>query len=158
MEPKTCPVIITDSAMAELKKGYSNNNLTPNHALRIGVNGSDENELQYLVGFDLPLPEDVEYSQNNFKIIIHQQHQLYVAGLVLDYVDEEKGKGFVFMIPGGGCGCGHSHNHEHEHSHEHSHQTGNDSKHSSHSSSHDTLSDKKHEHGGCGDPGCGSNH
>ena len=90
------PLKITDKAYLKLLQYKSILNIADDQAVRIGSKGMSGGKAVFLVAFDTPEPNDVIYQYKALKIIVKITHQMYLAGLTVDYKDNETEKGFVF--------------------------------------------------------------
>ncbi len=107
----TTDILITDKAVAQVKKLMSENNIDSSFGLRIGVKGGGCSGLTYNLGFDNNLSEiDTLVEKDGIKLFIDGKSLFYLSGTELDFSDGLNGKGFVFNNPNATktCGCGES--------------------------------------------------
>lgn len=102
------PIQLTASAIKELKKIRTQQNIPAEHGLRIGVKGGGCSGFSYLLGFDLQKDKDQVYHYEDLKILIEKAHGLYLAGMEIDWVEGLNNRGFSFNNPNAKetCGCG----------------------------------------------------
>ena len=67
--------------------------------LRLWISGKNCEGLLYGVTFDGPAPEDHMVIQRGVAVIIDPDTARYVEGSSIDYVDDERGKGFLVENP-----------------------------------------------------------
>lgn len=104
-------VDVTDKAVQEIKKIMESNNIPAEYNLRIGVKGGGCSGLSYSLGFDSESkPTDNVIEKNGVTIVVDMKSFLFLSGTQIDYIDDEKGKGFIFNNPNAvrTCGCGSS--------------------------------------------------
>lgn len=103
-------VNITENAISELKRIMTEKNISEGHGLRMGVKGGGCSGFSYILGFDSKNEEDNEYDVNGLKVYMHPSHQMYLAGIQLDFHDGLNARGFTFINPNATktCGCGSS--------------------------------------------------
>jgi len=107
---KQSPVSLTQSALNELKRLMTEKNVAQDHGLRVGVKGGGCAGFSYILGFDKKDNLDEEYELGGLKIFMNKAHQIYLAGIEIDYKDGLDARGFVFNNPNATktCGCGDS--------------------------------------------------
>jgi iron-sulfur cluster assembly protein len=83
---------LTSSAIAQLKKIKSEQQISDNHGLRVGVKGGGCSGFSYILGFDQPKEDD------------------YRLGIEIDWLEGLNNRGFSFNNPNAKstCGCGSS--------------------------------------------------
>lgn len=83
----------------------------PEYFLRVGVKGGGCSGLTYELDFDNePKAGDMEFGDDQLKIVCDMKSFLYLCGTELDFTDGLNGKGFHFNNPNASrtCGCGES--------------------------------------------------
>lgn len=83
----------------------------PEYFLRVGVKGGGCSGLTYQLDFDNESKTgDMEFGDDNLKIVCDMKSFLYLCGTELDFTDGLNGKGFNFINPNASrtCGCGES--------------------------------------------------
>lgn len=104
----TSPIALTSGAIVQLKKIYSEQNLSDEHGLRIGVKGGGCSGFTYVLGFDVKKDKDVIYEIEGFKVYMEKAHGIYLIGMEIDWLDGLNNRGFTFANPNAkeSCGCG----------------------------------------------------
>ena len=107
---KQSPVTLTEGAVNELKRMITEKNVPEDHGLRIGVKGGGCAGFSYILGFDKKESLDEEFQFQGLKIVMNKAHQIYLAGIEIDYKDGLDARGFIFNNPNATktCGCGSS--------------------------------------------------
>ena len=99
----------TESAIAELKNllGKESKEVT---GVRMAVKGGGCSGLSYVLEFDKVRDGDNILEQDGVHFFMDRKSTIYLKGIVLDYKEGLKGKGFVFTNPNASstCGCGES--------------------------------------------------
>lgn len=90
-------VELTDSAVSEIIKIKTINNVPDNYGLRLGIKSGGCCGLEYVLGFENDVREnDIVYESKGIKIIIDNNSIDFLAGATLDYQANEFGQGFVY--------------------------------------------------------------
>ena len=107
-DTKVQPISLTEGAVAELKKIFTEQNISEDHGLRIGVKGGGCSGLSYILGFDIKKDGDEEFDMDGLRIFMNRAHGMYLAGMEIDYLDNLENRGFIFNNPNAAetCGCG----------------------------------------------------
>ncbi|MDX2189171.1 MAG: iron-sulfur cluster assembly accessory protein [Bacteroidota bacterium] len=92
------PFTISDIACDEIKKMMQIKGIDASFSLRLGIKGSGCSGSGYLIGFDTKSGNDKQYDYNGIKIIIDKKQILYIAGVKIDFIEENNQRGFVFSI------------------------------------------------------------
>lgn len=102
------PVNFNEGAVRELKMLMNDEKFTPGNVLRIGVKGGGCSGLSYMLGFDEPKPEDNSFEANGLPYIVNPAHEMYLAGMTIEWHDGLDSRGFKFVNPNASstCGCG----------------------------------------------------
>ena len=102
-------ITITESAQRKIETIFSDEE-NKMKGLRLGVIGGGCSGLQYQMEFSVPTEKDRIIDYSSFKVLLDPKSTIYLKGIVLDYEDGLKGKGFVFKNPNATntCGCGES--------------------------------------------------
>jgi iron-sulfur cluster assembly accessory protein len=76
--------------------------------LRIGVKGGGCSGLSYVLGFDQKKENDNQYDSEGITYVIEKAHELYLAGMEIDWQGGLNSRGFTFRNPNASatCGCG----------------------------------------------------
>ncbi|HLP28393.1 MAG TPA: iron-sulfur cluster assembly accessory protein [Candidatus Didemnitutus sp.] len=104
-------IIITNKAIAEVKKIKASNNIADDFGLRLGVKGGGCSGMSYTLGFDAASREnDLVLDAEGVRVFIDSKSMFYLMGMTLDFSDGLMGKGFTFNNPNATktCGCGSS--------------------------------------------------
>ena len=104
-------VMVTSTAVAEVRR-YMDENGSPDSAgLRIGVLPGGCSGFQYGLNIeDEAAEDDMVLESNGLKLFVDPFSMQYLGGVEIDYVTTFQGSGFTFNNPNasGGCGCGSS--------------------------------------------------
>jgi iron-sulfur cluster assembly protein len=102
------PVSLTESAAAELKNVWKNENLPEDYALRVGVKGGGCSGFEYVLGFDAVKDGDDMFETHGIRCVMNRAHGIYLMGMEVDYVNGLNNRGFTFSNPNAKstCGCG----------------------------------------------------
>jgi iron-sulfur cluster assembly protein len=104
------PVTFTEGAVAEIRRLQNEPGFDASFFLRIGVKGGGCSGLSYILGFDNKGEKDREYEVDGVRFIMEQAHELYLAGMQIDWENGLNNRGFTFNNPNASstCGCGSS--------------------------------------------------
>lgn len=104
----TAPVTLTEGAKKEIRKLISQQELSEEYGLRLGVEGGGCAGMNYILGFDQTKEGDQEFLIDDIKVFMHKAHGLYLAGMQVDFQDGLNARGFTFSNPNASstCGCG----------------------------------------------------
>ncbi len=91
------PLDISKLALAEAKNIFTHKGIDGNMGLRIGVKGSGCSGTSFFLGFDKQNENDQVYEVDNLRILIEKKHFLYLAGMKLDFIDNNNQRGFSFV-------------------------------------------------------------
>ena len=102
------PVSFTEGAKKELHKLKSQQELSDEFGLRIGVEGGGCAGMNYVLGFDQKKDGDQEFDVEGIRVFMHKAHVLYLAGMEIDFQNGLNARGFTFNNPNAAktCGCG----------------------------------------------------
>lgn len=113
-EIQTQSITMTPAAAEMVRGMLKERNLDDTYALRIYVAGRTCSGFQYGMALDnKPVETDSNFQSEGLKILVDEQSIQYMAGCSLDYIDDERGKGFLVENPnvapacsceGGSCG------------------------------------------------------
>jgi iron-sulfur cluster assembly accessory protein len=113
---------ISPNAIQVVKELIAQNNLDDTYALRIYVAGRSCSGYQYGMALDnKPQETDSTFEDGGIKLLIDEVSIQYMLGSKIDYINDERGKGFLVDNPntveacscgsgGGSCGCESSEN------------------------------------------------
>ena len=97
---------ITDAAATELKQLLEEQNKT-DYGLRIFAAGLGCRGVQYGLSLEKsPGNEDTSLESNGIKIIFSKDLKEDIEELKIDYIDNDRGKGFIIDNPAVQCGSG----------------------------------------------------
>lgn len=76
--------------------------------LRIGVKGGGCSGMSYILGFDKADDNDKAFEIENIPCVMNKTHELYLAGIEIDWEEGLNNRGFTFSNPNASstCGCG----------------------------------------------------
>jgi iron-sulfur cluster assembly protein len=102
------PIKITPSALIQLRKIKTDQNIDDSHGLRVGVKGGGCSGFSYVLGFDLQKEKDEVFELDGMKILMEKSHGIYLIGMEVDWHDGLNNRGFTFTNPNAQetCGCG----------------------------------------------------
>lgn len=102
------PIRFTEGAINELKRLMNEPGFDRSQSLRIGVKGGGCSGLSYVLGFDSRKDNDNPYEFQGLSFIIDKAHELYLAGMEIDWEGGLNSRGFTFQNPNASktCGCG----------------------------------------------------
>ncbi len=103
---------VTATAVKELKKVITDQQLSESTALRVGVTGGGCSGFEYKLEFDDNVNEETDMVSvvDGLRVAIDKKSSLYLDGTELDYHESLEKRGFVFNNPNAtkSCGCGSS--------------------------------------------------
>jgi iron-sulfur cluster assembly protein len=102
------PIKLTAGAIAELKRLMNEPGFDTSNVLRIGVKGGGCSGLSYVLHFDKATAADLEYEMDDVTFVMDKAHEMYLAGMEVDYQGGLNSRGFTFTNPNASttCGCG----------------------------------------------------
>lgn len=102
------PVTFTSGAIKELQRLMNEPGFDKAQFLRVGVKGGGCSGMTYVLGFDDKLENDDQFELNGIACIMTRAHELYLAGMEIDFQDGLNSRGFTFSNPNASktCGCG----------------------------------------------------
>ena len=102
------PVLFTEGAKKEIKRLMAAPNFDAKSKLRIGVKGGGCSGLSYELGFGEQNEKDKYFEIDGIPCIISVAHELYLAGMQIDWSEGLNNRGFTFSNPNASdtCGCG----------------------------------------------------
>jgi iron-sulfur cluster assembly protein len=108
VETALAPVTFTEGAVKELFKLRSQQELSDDFGLRIGVEGGGCSGMSYVLGFDQKKDGDQEFLISGLTVFMHKAHGLYLMGMQINFQDGLNARGFTFDNPNAAstCGCG----------------------------------------------------
>jgi iron-sulfur cluster assembly accessory protein len=107
-------ILLTPSAARVVRGLLKERSVNETYALRVYVAGRTCSGFQYGMALDNePRETDSTFESEGLKILVDEQSIQYMAGCTVDYIDDERGKGFLVVNPnqapscsceGGNCG------------------------------------------------------
>jgi len=104
-------ISITERAMKEVRRIISEQSLSEETVLRVGVKGGGCSGFSYTLGFDDSISDTDQISEtDNVRVVCDPKSFLYLNGTELDFEESLMGRGFKFGNPNASksCGCGES--------------------------------------------------
>ncbi len=104
----TSPVTFTANAIAEIKRLIAEGQAEGGKRLRVGVKGGGCSGMTYVLEFDMEQSGDKTHEIEGVSVLLNQAHELYLAGMKVDFGSGLNDRGFVFVNPNATktCGCG----------------------------------------------------
>jgi iron-sulfur cluster assembly protein len=91
------PVRFTLRALEQIKNLRKSMNLPNDMHLRIGVKGGKGcMVVERIIGFDTQHEGDELFQSEGISIVMRKGESLYLAGMEVDYIEDENSRGFVF--------------------------------------------------------------
>lgn len=105
---KKQPVTLTETAIAEIRRLLTDDQIPAEQGLRVGVKGGGCSGMTYILGFDNKDASDEEFEIDGIRVFMNPSHQLYLFGMQVDFQSGLNARGFVFENPNATktCGCG----------------------------------------------------
>ncbi|MFT3904311.1 MAG: iron-sulfur cluster assembly accessory protein [Niabella sp.] len=102
------PVSLTPGAVKEIKRLITEPGFDQSLFLRVGVKGGGCSGMSYVLGFDKKEETDKEFEIEGIRCVINKSHELYLAGMQIDWSEGLNNRGFTFANPNASstCGCG----------------------------------------------------
>ncbi|MHC4822931.1 MAG: HesB/IscA family protein [Planctomycetota bacterium] len=104
-------IVMTETAIAEVKRLITDNGLPGTAGVRVGVKGGGCSGFTYTLNFDqAPADGDEIFEFDGVRLFCDPKSLLYLNGTTLEYTSGLQGKGFQFINPNASssCGCGES--------------------------------------------------
>ena len=93
---KLLPIRLTDAAIQEIAGIIDRKKIPDGFGLRIGAKGSSCSGTNFIIGFDSVHQEDEIFSVGRFQVFIEKKHFLHLIGMMVDFVEGEAERGFIF--------------------------------------------------------------
>jgi iron-sulfur cluster assembly protein len=102
------PVSFTADAVQEIKRLKNEPDFDKSKQLRVGVKGGGCSGMTYVLEFDIKTDKDESFEIEGIHCIIERSHELYLAGMQIDWKGGLNSRGFTFKNPNASstCGCG----------------------------------------------------
>ena len=92
------PVSISKKATSEIKKILDEKQVPSEYGLRVGVNpASGCGAKSFVLGFDKKTERDISFEIDSIPVYVKKADVLYLTGMQVEYVDNEKEKGFSLV-------------------------------------------------------------
>jgi iron-sulfur cluster assembly accessory protein len=92
-------VTLTEGARHEVRRFWSEFAEWNQMPLRLYISGKNCDGFEYGVSFDSASPEDAEFANDGVSVLVDPQALMFCQGSVIDWVDDERGKGFWVENP-----------------------------------------------------------
>lgn len=104
----TQPIQLTEGAIKQLRNIMSEQNISEQYGLRVGVKGGGCSGFSYVLGFDEVKEGDDSFEINGIKVLMQKAHAIYLLGMEIDFLEGLNNRGFSFSNPNASdtCGCG----------------------------------------------------
>jgi len=114
---QTTSVSLSAAAAEVVRDLLKQRNLDESYGLRVFITGQTCSGFQYGMGLEnKPGETDTTFESEGLKVIVDEGSMQYLSGATVQYIDDERGTGFVVENPnaalscscngdGGGCGC-----------------------------------------------------
>ena len=102
------PVSLTAGAVTQIRKLMQEEGFDKTQKLRVGVKGGGCTGMTYILGFDQQGANDLNFEIEGIDCIMDKGHELYLAGMEVDWEEGLSNRGFTFTNPNASktCGCG----------------------------------------------------
>ena len=105
-EVQTQAITLTPAAAGIVRDLCKERNLNDTYALRVYVAGRTCSGFQYGMALDNEAREtDSTFETEGLKVLVDEQSMQYMAGCTVDYIDNERGKGFLVENPNQSPAC-----------------------------------------------------
>ncbi len=110
VDTTTTPILISESAVTQLKRIMKEQNVPAEYGLRVGVKGGGCSGFSYILGFDVQKEKDQQFEVKGMKVLMEKTHSMYLLGMEIDWLEGLDNRGFTFNNPNAdeSCGCGSS--------------------------------------------------
>ena len=105
--PIQIQTVLLTPAAAEVVRGlHQQQNLDESYALRVYITGQTCSGFQYGMALDnKPRESDATFESEGLKVLVDETSIQYMAGATEDYIDDERGKGFLVDNPNVAPSC-----------------------------------------------------
>jgi iron-sulfur cluster insertion protein len=97
--PAQPPVTLTPKALAEAER-LAGDAAHAGKALRVYIEGKGCDGFYYGVSFDDANERDERFAQGSLTLVVDPDSRQFLAGSTIDWVDDERGRGFLVDNPG----------------------------------------------------------
>lgn len=100
--------MLTEGAIAEIRKLMAQEGFDKTQVLRVGVKGGGCSGMTYILGFDHKQENDQSFEIDGISCVMDKAHGMYLYGMQVDWQDGLNNRGFTFKNPNASatCGCG----------------------------------------------------
>jgi iron-sulfur cluster assembly accessory protein len=106
---QTTSVSLSPAAAEVVRDLLKQRNLDESYGLRIFISGQSCSGFQYGMGLENnPLETDTTFESEGLKVIVDEASMQNMSGATVQYIDDERGKGFLVENPNvaSECSCG----------------------------------------------------
>jgi len=105
--PIQTQIVLLTPAAAEVVRGLrQQQKLDESYALRVYITGQTCSGFQYGMALDnKPRETDANFESEGLKILVDETSIQYMVGSTVDYIDNERGKGFLVDNPNAAPSC-----------------------------------------------------
>ncbi len=102
----TTTLTITPAAAVVVRDLLKQRNLDDSYALRVDVTGRNCSGFEYGMGLEnKPGETDISFESEGLKILVDEMSLQYLAGSTIDFIDDDRGKGFLVQNPNAAPSC-----------------------------------------------------
>ena len=83
-------------AAKHVKRILEEKKIGPDYALRVGTRGAGCAGVNHFIAFDKPKEHDTLFEDEGIKVIFDKRQALYLAGMQVNYQEDEDESGFFF--------------------------------------------------------------
>lgn len=99
-------IIITERALAEIKRIYVEKSVPVEYLLRIDIESGGCSGVHHILGFDNEISEnDKVFDTDGLGIVIDRKALFVLQSTTIDYINDINGSGFIFDNPYVSTGC-----------------------------------------------------
>ncbi len=106
---QTTSVSLSPAAAEVVRDLLKQRNLDKSYGLRIFISGQSCSGFQYGMGLENnPVETDTTFESEGLRVIIDEASMQYMSGATVQFIDDERGKGFLVDNPNvaPACSCG----------------------------------------------------
>lgn len=97
--PTRPDITLTPQAIVAARRHQDTHALSRGKSLRIWIADKNCDGLIFGVAFDYAIDGDLSYRFESLDVLVDTGTARYLNGAVVDFVDDERGKGFVVSVP-----------------------------------------------------------
>jgi iron-sulfur cluster assembly protein len=106
IEPKIQTISLSPAAAGVVRNMMKERNLDETYALRLYIAGRTCSGFQYGMALDKEVHDkDSSFESQGLKLVVDEQSLPYMDGCVVDFIDDERGKGFLVENPNQAPAC-----------------------------------------------------